>query len=174
MDTSSEQALITSLHQHRLGLTSLLSSPSAKRVSEMREEMETPCELSQPTDTAARPAVVLAWALAMQAQSCAYLALELQEFAEQLLTSQIMCQESTYRRLSDSIEIFTRLLESMRRSYAENNSHETDNSMPVLSEHLVEVIRFTLAQGQATTTDGSTINTERAARKSTESVGDTK
>lgn len=124
--------------------------------------MATPSELGQPMDTVEWSAEALAWLLAMQAQSCAYLALELQRFAEELSTLQITCPESTYKRLLDSTEIFTRLLDSMRQSYAENNSHEKDNSIPVLSEHLVGAIRSMLAPDRVTTSGGSTISTEKA------------
>lgn len=174
MESSPQRALITSLHQHRLGLTSLLSSRPVRLLSGKQEEMATSSELSQPTDIEERPVEALAWALAMQAQSCAYLALELQQFADELLMSRITCQESTYKRLLDSAEIFTRLLDIMRRSYAENNSHENDSSIPVLRERLVEAIRSTLDQDRATITVGSTINTERADRLSTKNAGDTR
>lgn len=174
MDTSAEQGLITSLHQHRLGLTSLTSSPSVKRVSERRSEMAMSSDCGQPTDTVVRPAEELGWLLAMQAQSCAYLALELQRFAEELSTLRITCPESTYRRLYVSIEMFSRLLDNMRQSYAENNSHEIESSIPVLSARLVEAIHSTLAQESVTITDGSTISTERANQMTTPNVGDTK
>lgn len=174
MEPSSERALITSLHQHRLGLTSSPYSPSERRASEMREEMATFSEVGQPTDTGAWPAVALAWRLAMQAQSCAYLALELQQFAEELSTLQIMCPESIYKRLLDSTEIFTRLLDNMRQSYAENNSHEIDNSIPVLSVPLVEAIHSTLDRVPVTTMVESTINTEKASQMHTQDAGDTR
>lgn len=167
MDCSSEQALITSLHQHRLGLTSLTSSKLVRRVSGTRDEMETLSEHGQPTDTSVKPAVELGWLLAMQAQSCAYLALELQKFAEELSTLQITCPESTYRRLYVSIEMFTRLLDNMRQSYAANNSHEIDSSIPVLSARLVEAIHSMLAPEPATTTDGYTTNTGKASQMRT-------
>jgi hypothetical protein len=174
MDSSSERALIISLHQHRLGLESLLSSQSVRPPSEMQNEMETSSDHSAPTGTVERRAEALAWGLAMQAQSCAYLALELQQFAGELSTSRITCHELIYRRLLDSTEIFTRLLDSMRLSYAESNAHESDNSIPVLSARLVEAIRSTLVHDPATITDGSTISTERAGRTNTPNAGDTK
>lgn len=174
MEPSAEQALITSLHQHRLGLTSLISSPSVRRVSGTRGGMAMPSEHGEHMDIAAGAAAELGWLLAMQAQSCAYLALELQKFAEELSASRITCPELTYRRLYVSIETFTRLLENMRQSYVASNQHEIDNSIPVLSEHLVGAIRSMLAQDQATITGGSMTNTERASRKNTSDAGDTK
>lgn len=167
MDSSAKRALITSLHQHRLGLTSLTSSTLVRRVSGTRDEMETPSEHGQQTDTSVKPAEELGWLLAMQAQSCAYLALELQKFAEELSTLQITCPESTYRRLYVSIEMFTRLLDNMRRSYAENNSHEIESSIPVLSARMVEAIHSMLVQDQVTTSEGCTTNTGKASQKIT-------
>jgi hypothetical protein len=174
MEPSAMQALITSLQVHRLGLTSLLSPKSVKRPSGTREEMAMSSGRGGRTDTSGGSAEELGWLLAMQAQSCAYLALELQKFAEELSTSRITCPESTYKRLYFSIEIFTRLLDSMRQSYAESNSHEIENSIPVLSERLVAEIHSMWARGQVTTTGESTTSTEKVSQTTSRECGDTK
>lgn len=174
MDWSSELALTTSLSQHKLGLTRLVSGKSGSCWSARPEERVTSSEISQPGDTEDTPALALGWALAMQAQSCAYLALDLQAFAEILSVSQIMCPESTYKRLLDSTETFTRLLDSMRQSYGENSQVENENSVPVLSERLVVAIRSMLDREQVTITVGSTISTERASPIHTKNAGDTR
>lgn len=174
MATLSHRALIGSLQQHKLGITGLLSESWESNLSEMRDQVETIRESGEATDTKASRAVQLAWALAMQAQSCAYLALELQKCAETLSASQIMCQELTFKRLLGSAEIFARLLESMRGSYADFNRDESSNYIPVLSERLAEAIRYMLEVDQATSTAGFTTNTERASQKNTKDVGDTK
>lgn len=173
MDSSERQALITSLQQAKLLPHSSTYNTLAEHFFEMREEMATSRETGQPMDTQVWRSLELAWGLAMTAQSCAYLALELQMFADRLSQWQITSPELIYKRLLDSDATFRRLLDIMRQSYAESNADESGQYLPVLNEHLVEEIRYTLDLELATTSGGYTTNTRRAKTMRTENVGDT-
>jgi len=174
MDWSSEQALITSLQVGKLRHHRGASQRSADYSSMLQNEMGALLSRGEPTDTRESRALALGWQLAMAAQSCAYLADELQIFAERLSTMQITCPESTYRRLYDSGEMLLALLENMRQNYVESNAQESDQSLPVLSLDMAQVIRSTLAQERVTTMVASTINTDSREYRSIETAGDMK
>jgi hypothetical protein len=172
MDRWSEQPLIISRQLAQLGLQTLSLSTLVSSLSETRNKLAIEREHGQPSDIEEWPAVQLAWAAAMQAQSCAYLAAELQVFAERLSGSQITCRESTYNALYDSLETFRRLLDVMVQSYRESNANMQEGLLPVLSTPLVEAIRSTLGLDPATITAEYTTRIGRAKTRSTDAVGD--
>lgn len=156
MEPSQMQVSIISRLLARISLDRNTSSSSATDLSTMQDGKATNSTVDQPGDTRSYMLEASAWEFALTAQSCAYLALELQAFAEKLSRSQITCRESTYRQLSDSIVTFRHLLEDMSKSYAEYNASEEGHYIPVLSSRVVEAIRCTLAAEEAPTSGGST------------------
>jgi hypothetical protein len=158
MEPSQMQVATISRQLARISLDRNSSNNSATGLSKMQDGEATDSTVEQPGDTRSYMLEASAWEYALTAQSCAYLALELQGFAEKLSRSRITCRESTYRQLSDSTVTFRRLLEDMSKSYAEYNASEDDHYIPVLSSRVVEAIRCTLAAGEAPTLGGSTTN----------------
>lgn len=156
MEPSQVQAAIISRQLVRISLNRNPSSNSDTDFSTMRDEMATDSTAEQPMDSRSYMLEASAWEYALTAQSCAYLALELQACAEKLSKSRITCRESTYKQLLDSIVIFRRLLEDMSKSYADFNGNEDGHYIPVLSSHVVAAIRSTLAAEGAPTSGGST------------------
>jgi hypothetical protein len=128
----------------------------------------------QPMDTEAIGAAALAWEMAIQAQSCAYLAEEAQLWAEKSVDRTLALQESTYRQLLDSIGTFRRLLDTMHRTLHAINEREGATSISVLNEHLAEEIRYMLGRGLATTTVECMTNTRSQETSNTADAGDTK
>jgi hypothetical protein len=112
--------------------------------------------------------------VALLAQSSAYLALELQIFAERLSQMPILCPESTYRRLFDSLVTFRRLLDAMVLNYKQTNGNENDGLVPALSTRMVEEIRYMLDREVVSGSGGSTISTARVGRKNISDAGVTK
>lgn len=155
MEPSQMQVATISRQLARISLNRNSSNNSGIGFSMMQDEKATSSTVEQPGDTRSYMLEASAWDYALTAQSCAYLALELQAFAERLRLSRITCRESTYRQLSDSIATFRRLLEDMSKSYAEYNASEDGHSIPVLSSRVVEAIRSTLAAGEAPTSGES-------------------
>jgi hypothetical protein len=131
-------------------------------------------ERGEETDMRELRADQLAWGLALTAQSCAYLAIELQVFAEKLSVSQITCPESTYNALFDSVEMFRALLDCMVKNYAECNDSSNEGLVPVFSIPMAGAIRSILALDPATTSGESTISTASRTTKDTEDAGDTR
>jgi hypothetical protein len=174
MDRSSEQAWITSLQQHRLGVENVVYVTSGKGQSQMQFPEASVSGPGQPTDTLEYRPEVLAWEVALLAQSSAYLALELQIFAERLSQMPILCPESTYRRLFDSLVTFRALLDAMVRNYKQTNGNENDGLVPALSTPLVEAIRSMLARETVSGSGGYTISSERVVRRHTGDAGDTR
>jgi hypothetical protein len=174
MDRSSEQAWITSLQQHRLGVENVVYVTSAKGQSQMRLPEASVRGPGQPMDTLEYRPEVLAWEVALLAQSSAYLALELQIFAERLSQMPILCPESTYRRLFDSLVTFRRLLDAMVLNYKQTNGNENDGLVPALSTRMVEEIRYMLDREVVSGSGGSTISTARVGRKNISDAGVTK
>jgi dsDNA-binding SOS-regulon protein len=110
----------------------------------------------------------------MTAQSCASLAESMQIFAERSLTVELECRESTYKQLLDSAAMLRALLDNIRLKLDDNSSEEAVSVFCVLSDHMVEEIRFMLAQDQATTSVGCTTSTERVETMLTADAGDMK
>lgn len=171
MESSRQQQLTTSQQLARLSLGRILSSDLVESLRTLREEMATEGNRGVGTATWDRRAVELAWVLAMMAQSCAYLATELQVSAGRLSTSQITCRESTYNALLDSTGIALALIDSMRQSFAVTNEAADLHELPVLSMDLVQAIRWSLAQDPATTTAEYTTSGERAETSHIDTVG---
>jgi hypothetical protein len=128
----------------------------------------------QPTDTEDIGAAALAWEMAMQAQSCAYLAEEAQIWAEKSVDRTLALRESTYRQLLDSIGTFRRLLDTMHRTLHAINEREDEKSISVLNELLAEEIRYMLGLGLATTTVECMTSTGNQETSNTADAGDTK
>lgn len=126
------------------------------------------------TDTRDGRAEELPWELAMTAQSCAYLAEELQIAAGTSYGRTLTCHDSTYRRLLDSVEIFRALLDDMRQKFKETNVKADLSVIHVLNARLAEEIRCTLVQGSATTTVECMTSTESRETSNSETVGDTR
>lgn len=174
MERSSEQQWTTLLQQHRLGVGNVLYVVRGRDRSQMRLPEATLSDVGQPSDTLEYRPEALAWEAALLAQSSAYLALELQAFAERLSQTPIRCPESTYRRLFDSLGILRRLLNAMARNYRESNDNGSDGLVPVLSERMVGEIRSMLDQEIVSGSGGSTISSARVAKRNSEGVGDTR
>jgi hypothetical protein len=162
VEKSSDRAWITSLLQHRLGCENVAYNDSVRTLSGRQLTLGTSAGNEQPSDMIGWSAEELGWVIALEAQSCAYLALELQALAQRLSETQITCPESTYRRLYDSHAMFRRLVEFMQQSFRDSNANGNDGSLPVLSARMVQEIRSMLAQETATTSEGYTISSERA------------
>jgi hypothetical protein len=139
-----------------------------------RVEGATMSNPGQPTDTTAIGAATLAWEMAMLAQSSAYLAEEAQIWAQQSVNRTLTSPESTYRQLLDSIGTLSRLLDCMHRSVRRINEGEAPNAICVVSEPLVEEIRYMLGRGLAITLVECMTSTESPATSSTADAGDTR
>lgn len=174
MERSSEQAWITSLSQQRLGCVNVALSGSARNFSSRQLVMEGMTDLSQPGDMTEQNAGLLAWEVALEAQSCAYLALVLQELAQILSERPITCPESTFRQLLDSHATFRALVEHMTVSFSESIDNGSDHSMPVLSSRMVEEIRSMLDQDRANTEAGSMTSFAKAMTRRFGGVGGTR
>lgn len=172
MASLQQRRLITSLQLARLSLARILYSASGLSLKGLRDGMATSDGLGDSTDMSERRVAELAWELAMMAQSCAYLATELQVSAERLLVSQITCPESTFSALFSSAGIARHLIENMRQSFAATNAEEDLQELPVLSTELVAAIRSSLARGQAITTVGYTTSGESQETSSIDTAGD--
>lgn len=152
MESSRQQQLTTSQQLARLSLGRILSSDLVESLQTLRGEMATGANPGVNTATWDKRAVELAWVLAMMAQSCAYLATELQVSAGRLSTSQITCPESTYNALFYSTGTALRLIDSMKQSFAVTNERAEARELPVLSTDLVEAIRWSLVHDPVTIT----------------------
>jgi hypothetical protein len=149
----SERAWITSLSQHRLGCINVAFTKLDRNFSSRQLEMAGMNDLSQPGDMTEQNAGLLAWEIALEAQSCAYLALVLQELAQILSEQPITCPEH------------------MTVSYSESIDNGSDHSLPTLSSRMVGEIRAMLDQDLATTKGGSTTSFVRAMTKRFAAVG---
>jgi hypothetical protein len=172
MDRLSERLLTTSVQQARLGVQNVAYVGSGKISSQMQLPEATLNVPSGPGDTLEYRPEVLAWEAALLAQSSAYLALELQVFAERLSDMPIRCPESTYRRLYSSLATFRRLVDAMAKNYSVTNANVNDGLVPVISEPLVEAIRSMLDREVVSGSGGCTISTENLVTKPTGDVGD--
>lgn len=126
------------------------------------------------TATRGSQAEELAWVMAMQAQSCAYLAEWLQIFAERLYREPLELPESIYNQLYDSHETMLALLDIMRQRLEGQSKLEHASYIPALNAHMAEEIRFMLVRGSAITMAECTTSIESRISKSTSDVGDTK
>lgn len=171
MATSSEQAWITSRLAHRLGVGDVLYTVPGRLASQMRFPEATVNDHSQPMDTLEWPPEALPWALAMAAQSSAYLAIELQRMSERFSDRPITCPESTYRRLFASIETLRRLHDAIAANYKLSNDNLSEGFIPVLSERLVGEILSMLGAELVSGSGGSTISSGRVKTRNTVDAG---
>jgi hypothetical protein len=167
----SERAWITSLSQHRLGCINVAFTKLDRNFSSRQLEMAGMNDLSQPGDMTEQNAGLLAWEIALEAQSCAYLALVLQELAQILSEQPITCPELIFSQLLGSHATFRALVEHMTVSYSESIDNGSDHSLPTLSSRMVGEIRAMLDQDLATTKGGSTTSFVRAMTKRFAAVG---
>jgi hypothetical protein len=120
------------------------------------------------------PVAALAWEIAETAQSCAYLAIELQILACGSYDQEPTLPESTYRRLSYSVEIFRALLRNMHMRLSQINSEEGNNAVCVISEDLAEAILSMWAADNLTTTVECMTRPESQETTDTDTAGDTR
>lgn len=149
MESSQARALIISQQLANLRLHRVFSRNRAAIIAYERNKEAMMRGLGQPSDTQAWSAVALAWELAIAAQSCAYLAEQLQIISEKLAQLPIVSPESTYSQLFGSVETMQRLLGTMLRSFVEANAKEPVSSLPTFSGTLEEEIRLQLDRDAA-------------------------
>lgn len=118
-------------------------------------------------------AAELAWEVAMTAQYCAYLAIELQVWAQRFVDQRPTSPDSTYRRLSSSAGIFRALLANMHKKFSALNKKEENNEICVISEDLAEAILSMWAQDNLTITVECMTSIESQGTSNTNTVGDT-
>jgi hypothetical protein len=147
MESSRTRDLTTSQQLANLRLHRFFYGDWARRFSEMQDEKARESSPSQPTDTAVYKLARLGWQLAMQAQSCAYLAESLQLLAEKFSESQIECRELTYNQLCSSIETSRVLLATMLERFEGMSDKEDVTELLALSAALDEAIRLRLDRG---------------------------
>jgi hypothetical protein len=117
---------------------------------------------------------LLAWEIAETAQSCAYLAIELQVWASRSYGQAQTSAGWTYRPLFDSVRIFRALLINMHKRFVEINGWEENNAVCVISEDLAEAILSTLVVDKATTLAECMTRPEKAETQDTGTAGDMK
>jgi len=174
MEPLHRQDLITAQQLAALRLHRFYYAASGTTPSTPRDGKATMSDPGAVTDTRDGRVVALAWALAETAQSCAYLAEELQIAAGNSSVQTLTCHEWTYRRLLDSIEIFRALLDTMRAKYRDTNEKGLPSALPVLNARMAEETRSMLAHGSAITTVECMTSSERVETSSTETAGDTR
>jgi hypothetical protein len=118
------------------------------------------------------PAEELAWELAMTAQSCALLAIELQARAEHFASLEQASLDWTYRRPSVSTGIFRGLLTNMLRKFRHTNEQGASTETCVISEGLEQAILSMWAADNLTITDGCTTRAESQGTSDTGNAGD--
>jgi hypothetical protein len=174
MERLLDQAWTTSVQQARLGVQNVAYVGSGRSSLQQPFPEAVSSDPLQPGDTLEYRPEALAWEAALLAQSSAYLALELQAFAERLSSMPIRCPESTYRRLFNSLVTFRHLVSARARSYKETNANGSDGLVPVISERLEREIRSMLVRELVSGSGGSTISTANLVTKHTGDVGATK
>lgn len=128
----------------------------------------------QGTDTSGVGAGTLAWEMALAAQSSAYLAEELQIWAEKSAGRTLALHDLTYRRLLGSVVTFRALLDTMHRNLHVINGKAESNDISALSDHMVEEIRSMLAHGLAITTVECMTNIGSQETSNSADAGDTR
>jgi hypothetical protein len=174
MDRSSARALTTAQQLARLKLSRFFSEGSGLTASTRPDETATSSSRGGGAATGDGPVVALAWEIAQTAQFCAYLAIELQVWAEKYAGRESISADSTYRRLSDSLGIFRGLLNNMQVKFSKLNKEEGNTYVCAISEPLVEAILSMWAADNLTTLVECMTSTERAETLGTSDAGDTK
>jgi hypothetical protein len=139
-EKSSQRGLTTAQQLARLGLTRFFSRGSGLTPSTQPAETGTRSSHGHGRGTEAGPVAELAWVIAETAQSCAYLAIELQILAGRSYDQAPTCPDSTYKRLSDSARIFRGLLTNMHEKLVLVNSEAESSAICVINEDLAEAI----------------------------------
>jgi hypothetical protein len=173
MASSQTQGLTTAQQLARLRWDNVDSKRLVKALSERRDEMATVSEPGVDSATRGLRAKGLAWELALAAQSCAYLAIELQLLAEKLAGSRIACRESTFKSLLDSAETFRAWLDIMQQRCKLTSEQDDVGWLLELSEPLGAATPSISARVQADTSDECTTSTERVETSPTGDAGDT-
>jgi hypothetical protein len=173
MESLQAQGLIISQQLAKLRSGELGSVKLGDHSSTKREQMATSTEGGNGSITSERLQAELAWEIAETAQSCVYLAEQLQLFAERYLQSQTTCPESICKLQLDSAMTLHDLLRTMRRSFEDGIVKESVTRVPRISMDLVVEIRLRLAQGRVTTMDECMINTESQEMTTIEGAGGT-
>jgi hypothetical protein len=171
---SSQQALTTAQQLARLGLTQFFSKGSGLTPSTEPAETETKSKHGPGGATEDGPVGALAWEIAATAQSCAYLAIELQVLASRSYGQAPTLPGWTYKPLSDSVVIFRTLLNSMHKRLVHLNSSGESNAVCVINEDLAEVILSMWVADRAITTVECMTSPEKAETSGTGTAGATR
>lgn len=137
---SSQLGLITAQQLARLGLTRFFSGGSGLNPLQQPAERATASSRGHGKATEGGPVEGLAWEIAETAQSCAYLAIELQVLASRSYGQVPTLPVWTYKPLLDSVTIFRGLLVSMHKRLVELNSAEESTAVCVITEDLAKEI----------------------------------
>jgi hypothetical protein len=137
---SSQRGLITAQQLARLGLPRFFSRGSGLNHSTPYVETGTTSPHGPGKGIEAGPVEALAWEIAETAQSCAYLAIELQVLASRSHDQAPTLAGWTYRPLLDSVKIFRALLRNMHEKLVLINAEEDCSAVCVISEDLAEAI----------------------------------
>jgi hypothetical protein len=174
MASSRTHPLTTAQQLANLRTHTIISQKLAKSCSEMQELMAESSSPGAASDTKVLRARGLAWALAMLAQSSAFLASELQLTAETLAESQIECRESTFKLLLALAETSQLLLDDTARRL--HDITEGNGAGYVLSSpaRLDAVIHSLSELVRAIISAGFTINTKSRETTPTDAAGDTR
>lgn len=173
-DRSSLQALITAQQLARLKLTRFFSEGSGLTASMPLGETGMKWRPGAGEGTEVGPVVELAWEIALTAQSCACLAIELQVWAEKYADRGSISADSTYKRLYSSLGILRGLLNNMRTKCKRLNETEGNTYVSVISEPLVEEILSMWAADNLITLVECMTSSERAETQGMNDAGDTK
>jgi hypothetical protein len=149
---SSHRGLTTAQQLARLGLSRFFSRGSGLNASTEPAATATKSRHGPGRATEDGPVAELAWEIAETAQSCAYLAIELQVLASRSYGRVPTCPDLTYKQLSDLTRIFRALLTNMHEKLVLLNSEEASSAVCVINEDLAEAIVYTLAADKAITT----------------------
>jgi hypothetical protein len=168
---SSQRGLTTAQQLARLGLTRFFSRGSGLTPSTQPAETGTRSRHGHGRATEDGPVAELAWVIAETAQSCAYLAIELQVLAGRSYDQAPTCPDSTYKRLSDSARIFRGLLTNMHERLVLINSEEESSAICVINEDLAEAILSMWVADNLITTVECMIRPEKAGTTDTDTAG---
>lgn len=174
MDNSSRQGLTISQQLARLGLNRFYSRGSGLNHSTPPGETGTMFGRGPGKATEDAPGAELAWEIALTAQSCASLAVELQIWAQKSVDREPISRDSICKQLSSSVGIFRALLTNMHKKFLQLNAKEENNDICVINGDLAEAILSMWAAGNLTTLVECMTSTEKPKTSDTETAGGTK
>lgn len=172
MVNSSALGLITSQQLAALRLSAFFSEASGLTPFTRRAPMATEPSLGDGTATEDGSLVGLAWEIATMAQSCAYLAIELQVWAERFCDLESTLPGLTYSQLSASTAMLRALLTHMQEKFSEHNKEEGNVSVSVISGGLAEAILSCWEADNRTITVAVTTRAESQETNDTGTAGD--